>query len=410
MKKQKISEVLNNLNEDVIKEAIAYEKQPVSHRPRIIKIIAVCAACLVLIASGAFIFLKLQSEKTYITYIGGVEREYKKTGEVSYTEDVAYIWPWEYLDLHSQYTHVDFNGKKYTRHSANVDKSHIGESLGVIEAFGFDPIDDDKQYSKSFEFFKVNAISGDTFIAAYMGDRYVLFKDDGYTPPATLGEFINQFDLTKNLELKCFYDYKSNERLDYYKTPDSEDIWEQLIKCADTPLCEEEIDLWLSAKRDFIAFDLESDLLGIYVGLGGVDVTTDGYLEFSMFGRDHTYYIGEDAANNIISIAKKNATKSKREQYENVTGYVTAIEKDYILVDDSAFCKNTEDGMVFKITVGEKRLKGYVEVEELEVGDLVCVEFKGMVDTDNGNLITNVYNINQARLINIDEDEYEVYY
>ncbi len=404
MKKQKISEVLNNLDEDVIKEAVAYEKQPAALRPRIIKIIAVCAACLVLIASGAFIFLKLQSEKPYITYIGGVEREYKKTGEVSYTENVAYIWPWEYLDLHNQYTHVDFNGKKYTTHSANVDKSYIGESLGVIEVFGFDPIDDDKQYSKSFEFFKLNAISGDTLIAAYMGDRYVLFKDDDYTPPETLGEFINQFDLTKNLELNYFGDYKSFENLGYYNTADNRLLWDIFAKYGSSPLYKDDEHSWSRSGRDYISFTLTSDAFGAYKKV--MYITSDGYLSTNIFGPAYVYYIGESAAKEITDCAKKNATATEKEPYnESITGYVTAIEKNYILVDDSAFCKNTEDGMVFKITVDEKKLKGYVEVEGLEVGDLVVVEFRGKIDTDNGNLIANAYNINQARLIKDSENE-----
>ncbi len=406
MKRKKISEVLNNLDEDVIKEAVAYEKQPASHRPRIIKIAAVCAACLVLITSAAFVIFKLQSEKTYITYIGGVEREYKKDGKTSFVENVAWVWPWEYLEVYNQYPNLIFDGKEYHKYG-NIDKAYVGESLGVVEAFGFDQTDNDKEYRKSFEIFSVNSINNDFLIAVYIEDRYILFKDDDYTPPATLGELLNDYNLSENIELKLFEkytNYKGDKGTNYYTTDNGDAVWKLLAKSADIPCVTEDIDLWLKGERKFISFTLTSDALGVYKQV--MYITSDGYLSTNIFGPAYVYYIGEAAAKEIADCAKQNAAKAEKQQYnESITGYVTAIEKDYVLVDDSAFCKNVEDGMVFKITLSEKKLKGYVEVEGLNVGDLVCVEFFGKIDTDNGNLITDVYNINQARLIKDPENE-----
>jgi hypothetical protein len=106
------------------------------------------------------------------------------------------------------------------------------------------------------------------------------------------------------------------------------------------------------------------------------------------------YFIGEDTANKIIDYVRTNLKDGKYEpNIPSVPGVITEITDEHIIIDDSAFCNDPENGIQYKILLNDKRISRYIENDFVRVNDLVEVTFEGEIDIEGGYVIDSAYHI-----------------
>ena len=140
------------------------------------------------------------------------------------------------------------------------------------------------------------------------------------------------------------------------------------------------------------------ETLGVYKV--AMYITADGYLWTNAFNYQYLFDIGEDSAGKIIKYAKENSEEAAYEPYQNaVTGEITQITDEYILIDDSLLCNDPSDRLVYKIMLDDIRVLRYVENNIIKVGDTVQITYEGVIDEHNSNTVTLVKTISKVRIL-----------
>ena len=173
---------------------------------------------------------------------------------------------------------------------------------------------------------------------------------------------------------------------------DDDYIWQILEDCRDAQFVEDEAGGRISRNR--ITFTATSESLGVYKR--AFYVSEDGYVSTNIFDWRYAFYIGEDAAADIISYAKENADKAEREPYTySLAGTLTEIGDGYILVDDSVLCVDENDGMVFKVLTNDLRISRCIDFQKISTGSIVAIRFTEPVNVEEGNVVSGA--ISMAR-------------
>lgn len=326
----------------------------------------------------------LQGNGTEQISVGGVVREYKKVSVGS--EEEAIVWPWEYKTVYEKYPMIIYEGREYTTKTFGLaaDENLIGDKIGACEAVGYD-VYSEKEYRQNMDVWKINGISADLMIAVEMEGQFYTFKYNGYVPPVTFGEVLDNYSLSQTLTLNKFGVYEEGKEAGYYSLDDDDYIWQILNKCRDAKFVEDEVGSRIS--RDRITFTASSEILGVYKRV--FYVTPDGYISTNIFDWAYTFCIGEDAATDIISYANKHAVKAEREPYTySLVGTITEIGDGYILVDDSVLCVDESDGMVFKVLTSDLRIRRHIDYQKISTGSIVVIWFTELVNVEAGNIVS----------------------
>ncbi len=326
------------------------------------------------------------------------------------TEDVAIVWPWEYLAESERPYETELNGVKYEKTSGRtVSEELIGDKIGDYNIVGYDGITDE-QPTVVGEVYQLKNVNQTEFIAVKITDSYYIFKNAVYNPPQTLGELFQRVDLSQFLKLERFSENGDGPDAKHFILNDDKYVWEVLSTCKNAAFIDENEVYWHPYDRDFISFTISSEVLGIYKH--SLLITADGYLKTNAFDWGYLYYIGEEAAEKIIKYTKKNSTKAEYEPYSDsnsIYGKIVEITDDYILVDDSALCKNESDGITYKILVNDIRISRYVDRAIVEVGDTVEISYNGEIDEQNSNTISSAFSISDVNIFYEDEIEEQNY-
>lgn len=348
------------------------------------------AACLAVIAVAAaaivpsFLDRNTVSPQKYKYQISGSETDM--------------IWAWEYMTNGEKYQTVNFKGKKYSVKSTNpISEDLLGEVLGSCEAEGTDYLTG-KNYSKTVEVRKISGVAEEKLIAyGAEGEFYVCALNDT-AKPQTLGELTELYGLAQTLKLNRFSVREGYEEKEYRSVKDDAYIWQILSECQDAKLCGE-IDSFDLSNRSCLSFTATSDSLGVYKRV--IYISQDGYFATNIFDYSYIYFIGEDAAEKIISYATSNSTQTSFEPYElTIPGTLTEVGDGYVLIDDSAFCADEKDGVVYKVLTGDIRMERSIIFGIVKVGDTVAVKYRGEI-SDN-NQISGAYSIYKGTLIDGD--------
>lgn len=343
---------------------------------------AMAAGLAVVLIAGVYM---LPGNNSVQTSDGGVAREYRK---VSVSEaEVDIVWPWEYMTISEQYASVIYDGVGYTIKATNqsIDSSFVGETIGTCDAVGYD-ISTEQEYHENFEVRQITGISPVLMIAVNMDGQLYVFKNEEYNPPTTFGDILDGYSLSKTLTFERFGVYENGTESGYYSLSDDDNIWKILTECRDAQFVE--ADVWNYVDKDYISFTATSEVLGVYKRV--FYVSSDGYVRTNIFDWGYTFNIGENAAKEIISYAKENAAETDREPYTySLAGTLVEIGDGYILVDDTILCADQDDGMVFKVLTSDLRISRCLDCQNIEIGDLVVIDFMGEVDTDAGNLVSD---------------------
>lgn len=388
MKREKISEIINNIDTKYVDEASTYTGETGSTGKKLwYKSVAVAACLAILILGGTKIIPMLTKEDSYI-----------------FKTESYYEWPWEYKTVGEKYTTVIYEGREYSIKSRNPisDTDILGEASGKGMASGTDSYTD-KIYTIPFEVYEINGISAEKLIGAGIDGEYYIYQiSQNNTKPATFGELMTLYGLDKNLEFDHFTIYKGFDAQGYYNLKDDSYIWQILSECKPAPIDDSTADAFDRSVRNgskYLSFTATSEALGVYKRV--VYISEDGYFSTNVFDYAYTYLIGTDAAKKIIEYAMNNSTPGKFEAYElTLSGTLKEVTDDYILVDDSILCRNKKDGTVYKIYINDIRLKRCVDIAGINVGDVVWITYNGEISESNE--ITGAYSMDKGILINGD--------
>ena len=366
MKTPRMSEAIGNLPEDLVNGAVTYKRT--SKKKAFIKWGSIAACFMVMVVATALIVPMFFGGEPIS--IGGIDRDYK--GVISGSEgDIEF--PWEYKLTYEKYYTVKYNGNDYRTRARAINESLLGEILGTCTAQGVDSYTD-KTYTETFDVRKINGVSEEKMIAVGMDNEYYVYFNDEVKCPATFGELLDAYNLSETLPLVKFSVNEGYKEKGYYQITDDEYIWQVLSECRNAEFYAEN-DKWSRGDRNYLSFTATSEELGVYKKV--FYITEDGYVSTNVFNYSYVYYIGEDAANKIITHAKSNATEAEREQYEyTIAGTITEIGDGYVLIDDTVLCKDKNDGMVFKILTEDLIIRRYLECTDIKVGDTVAVKFQ----------------------------------
>lgn len=349
------------------------------------------AACFFLaILAGTF---ALHTNDTSVVSFGGITREYKNMHAVTKSE-LTLLWPWNYKTVFEQYTTLDFDGKIFLSRSQTLDASLLGETVGNYDAVGFDPYTE-KEYRIPVEVCQINGVSKECMVAAKLESDFYVFQCDTYIPPASFGEVLDDYSLEQSLCFDNFTVYDGYADKGHYRLESDQGIWDVLNDCRDAAFIED--DAWNAGEKNHISFTVTSDALGVYKRV--FCVTSDGYIQTNIFDWNYVFQIGEDAAGRIISYATENGVESVMEPYtDSLAGTLVEISDEFLFVDDSIFCSNPADGMVFQIPADDLRISRCIDFGNIGVGDIVVVDFTGDIDTMAGNVVRGAYSLSEGIL------------
>lgn len=385
MKREKISEVMENISTKYVEEAATYTgKNKAVKKSSWYKWSAVAASVALVVIGGIKLIPALLGDNAdgkYIHQIAGMES--------------AMEWPWEYKTLGEKYPMIAYDGKEYDIKSfRKITTNSLGENLGVGVAEGVD-IYTDKIYTESLEVCQISGVSVEKLIAAGKNGEFHVYRLRKVEKPATFGELMQVYGLGENLGFYRYQVCEGYKGKGYYNLADDTYIRQILSDCKDAPL-DDSVDSFDRSNRNYLSFTATSDELGVYKRV--VYISEDGYFATNIFDYSHIYFIGTDAASKIIEYAKQHSEKGTEEAYEQtVAGTLLEIGEDYVLVDDSVLCRKKEDGTVYKIYTNDIRMKRCVEVAGSKVGDIVVVKYDGEISASNE--ITGAYSMDKGRLM-----------
>lgn len=347
------------------------------------------AACLALLILAGILVPRTKDGSSRVLP-GGIVREYKKT---SLTKDeLAIEWPWEYKTVSEQYTTLILDGEEFYSGRA-VDASYLGGIIGNYDVTGSD-IYTGQEHRMTAEVYQIAGISRERLVAVKLEGAYYVFTRGRYDPPADLGEMLDDYSLEQTLPLEQFTECDGYDETGYFRLNDDTYIWEVLRGCRSAEFVGD--GYWDNNGR-CLSFTAASEALGVYNRV--FYVTEDGYVKTNVFDYGYVFRIGREAAEQIISYAAENRTESKPEPYlHSLTGTLTEITEDYILVDDSILCSDERDGMSFKIYLDDIRVRRHIEFEGISAGDIVVVSFTGDIDAEAGNVVGGVCSLSRGYL------------
>lgn len=381
MKIPRIAKAFNHIDDDLITASESERKR--KHTPWIKW--GCVAACLAVLVIAVAVFVP--------PLFGGDTPAEKADGRYKgYTiqsGEAAIVWPWEYRTLYEKYTSLTLDGVVYRSHGRAVSNDLVGALIGTYSVIGYDLIADEEHSSK-FEVYQLKYADKSQYVAVKMEDTCYVFKNETYNPPDTLGALFDTVNLPEAIPLNKFSEKGDGPDSKHFTLDNDDYLWEVLADCKNAAFVED--DKWTVGDREHLSFTVTSETLGVY--RVALYVTADGYLWTNAFDWQYLFNIGEDAAEKIISYAKKNSTESVYEPYRNtIAGEITEITGEFILIDDSILCRNPSDGITYKIPLDDLRVSRYVKHGVVKVGDTVQIFYEGEMD---GNIVQGVVSIDKA--------------
>ena len=393
MKIPRIAKAIGNIDDDLIANAENNSKP--KNKLVWVKWASLAACLVIFVVVGALFIPMLRGAKSA-----------DPEADADYMEDIKYngtiigsesgiIFPWDYMLPNEKYTMVKYDGQEYQSRGREISAELLENIIGDCTAKGFD-VYTDKLYSEKFDVIKIKGISEKRLIAVSMDGKYYVYFNDKSKCPATFGELITMYDLSKTLSLVKFSINEGYKEKGYYQIADDSYIWQILLECQDAELYAE-AEKWNRGDRNYLSFTATSEALGVYKKV--FYITEDGYVSTNIFNYQCVYYIGVEKANRVIEYAKNNANEAEREQYEyTIAGTITGIGDGYILIDDTVLCKDKKDGMVFKVLTDELIIRRYLECTNIMVGDTVAVKFQTKIVLGEDNTVSGAISMYKGKV------------
>ncbi len=364
----RIVDAIGYIDDDLITAAL--EDPPRKRHNLMIKWMSV-AACLALVMIAGILvphFLRKDAaaEEKYKYHVSEIER--------------AIEWPWKYKTLVEKYPVVKFNGKRFSAKSQNsIHIEGMGEVIGSCVAEGLDS-DTRKTYTETFEVRKIKGISEELMIAVGNEDGFYVYAADEEAAPDTLDKLMELYELSQNIELNYVTKCEGYEEKEELLLDNDEKIWQLLSGCGDAKL-DDTSDFFERENRRYLAFTATSEALGVYNRV--IYISEDGYFATNILDYEYRYFIGKEAAGQIISYVQKHSTETKSStSLPTISGTVTEIGNGYIMVDDTVLCRKSKAGKKYKVYTDDIKVRRWIESGEIKAGDLVVVEYEGEISSN----------------------------
>ena len=314
-------------------------------------------------------------------------------------------WGWEDMTDGERYTNLDLDGETY--HMRGTVTNYLGEWLESGQAYGFAWDQDNARHGIPCEIYALTFSPDHSVVAVQFegsSEVYRFERERKYDPPKTLGEFMETRKLSEVLPLTSLYHERwegGSSKYDKFalSAEHSDEVWAILEKYGDAPFTENSFEESFNIHhydKERIGFSATSEVLGIR-NLSFA-VNDNGYIITNIEQYGYNYFIGVDAAREVIDYVKSHMTDPLPEEKSpvyNIVGTVTEKGDGYIKVDDSIMMKNPEDGLTFTIDVTDKKL-GRVCDALISVGDHVLITYDGRISEDGSLLVENAESIQEA--------------
>ena len=314
-------------------------------------------------------------------------------------------WGWEDMTDSERYTNLDLGGKTYRMNGTVTN--YLGEWLESGEAYGFAWDQDNARHGIPCEIYAMTFSPDHSVVAVQFEGSSEVYRfecERDYDPPKTLGEFMETRKLSEVLPLTSLYHERwdgGSSKYDKFalSAQHSDGVWAILEKYGDAPFTENSSEESFNIHhydKERIGFSATSEVLGIRNQ--SFAVNDNGYIITNIEQYGYNYFIGVDAAREVIDYVKAHMTDPLPEEKSPVyyiVGTVTEKGDGYIKVDDSIMMKNPEDGLTFTIDVTDKKL-GRVCDAQISVGDHVMITYDGRISEDGSLLIETAVSIQEA--------------
>ncbi len=369
------------IDENIIFEA-ATHKKAASKRRKWVKWTAVAACLAVIVGAGiAYPFLA-----------GGSNSDKPYDYDILMPEN-ALLYPWEYLASGEKYFALEYGGVEYSTVNSEIDGNLIGEHLGVGKGEGYD-VYEEKAHTSELQVYAIDGVEPAKRVAVMIDGEYYVYRNDEYAPPETLGEFVDDYSLAKTVPLVRFSVIEGYAEGKYYTTEKGADIWALIAENGNAEFKDIDQSEWIEETKR-ISFTVSSDALGVYKK--AMYVSENGYLWTNMCEWGYTFYIGQDAAKQIIDFTKENAHKAESEPYEySVAGQITEIKDGYVMISDSVLYADPSNGVTYRLSLDSIYVRRAIEFAGYEVGDFVVVRYRGEINSENE--ISGVRSIDRGQL------------
>ena len=208
-----------------------------------------------------------------------------------------------------------------------------------------------------------------------------MYVNNNIDKPQTLKEFLEKYSLQEYLSFEKFSICNGYEENGNYKMSDDFQIWKILTECNSAKV-EDTDGFFEKEDKNYLSITVTSEALGVYKQV--VYISEDGYFATNILDFACTYYIGEEAALNIIKYAKENAEETEFEPYEHtMAGVLIEKGEGFVLVDDRDLCVNEQEGNVYKIPTDDIRIRRCIEYEDVQIGQVVVISYHGNITDDN---------------------------
>ena len=314
-------------------------------------------------------------------------------------------WGWEDMTDGERYTNLDLDGKTYRMRGTVTN--YLGEWLESGEAYGFAWDQDNARHGIPCEIYAMTFSPDHSVVAVQFEGSSEVYRfecEREYDPPKTLGEFMETRKLSEVLPLTSLYHERwegGSSKYDKFalSAEHSDGVWAILGKYGDAPFTENSFEESFNIHhydKERIGFSATSEVLGIRNQ--SFAVNDNGYIITNIEQYGYNYFIGVDAAREVIDYVKAHMTDPLPEEKAPayyIVGTVTEKGDGYIKVDDSIMMKNPEDGLTFTIDVTDKKL-GRVCDAQISVGDHVLITYDGRISEDGSLLVENAASIQEA--------------
>lgn len=325
MNAEKLSDAMQFLDEDLV--AAAGERRQAPPRKTVHWVRwGVAAACLCLVAAGAVALgtASVRSGQSPITNLlislGIISPAPSSVGQYYYDwpekvlpapvdpeGEVAILPRWDEMTIVQQFHWLEWEDRGYYGHDAPLPAGKIGDTLGTAELTGQDHYSEEV-HRTSAEFFAIQGISTQCAVAVrYDGQNACYPFVNSYYKPATLGQFIDDLNLTENLSFNSiWYDCFSPDG-EYTKVEftgaEAAKIWELLLSDR-TVENVERYDNNDAIGQNKMSISIDLTLLG-YQNIS-LAVTDKGYLTTNILDTGKAFYLGSDKVDAFMDYVFEN--------------------------------------------------------------------------------------------------------
>lgn len=338
MTNRDILNALGDIDESYITEA----NGRIKNKKGIIIRYSAMAACLLIVAAGAFAAVKMiprgkmknsaapsetyedydeefsvtdnyeATDKTDGTNTNGSAKGNSTSSSTALTERIK---RWDEKTNTEKFPIVKINGAEYGVANRPIPYDKIGNSITKLTVLGKDKYTN-SEYAANVEIYEIKGISTECAAAVkYEGDGKYYVCHNSHYKPETLGQFMNDLSLKENLTFVSFSGTQTKNGKVIcdveYTNVDKAKVWELLFS-----------DTAAKAVKDYDSMNFET-AAGIAIDLKllgyeniSLAVTRNGYLTTNILDTGKAFYIGKPAAEKFLSYLEKDCKTTVKHKYD----------------------------------------------------------------------------------------------